>query len=163
MSLQTKIEDVLTRIGTEFKTVYTKTGTLTNLTTTNKNNLVAAINELKGLLDSAAIINDAVSATTSTYSSDKIIALIASAKSEILGGASSAFDTLLEIQNALSSDDSDISGILTSLGNRVRFDAAQTLSNGEKTQALSNIGAIASSDIGDTNTNFVTVFEAALV
>lgn len=163
MSLQTKIEDVLTRIGTEFKAVYNRTGTLSNLNTTNKTNLVAAINELKGLVDSAAIINDAASATTSTYSSDKIITLIAAAKNEILGGAGAAFDTLLEIQNALTADDSDIAALFTALGNRVRFDAVQTLDNTQKGQARSNIGAVAASDIGDTNANFVTIFEAALV
>lgn len=163
MSLETKIQDVLTRIGTEFKAVYARTGTLTNLTTTDKTNLVAAINELDSVLSAAAVIDDAAASGATTYSSNKIVALITAAKDEILGGASSAFDTLLEIQNALASDDSDIAGLLTAVANRVRFDVAQTLSASEKAQALANIGAIAASDIGNPNSNFVTTFEAALI
>ena len=163
MSLQVKIEDVLTRIGTEFKAVYGRTGTLSNLTTTDKTNLVAALNELKTLVNSAAVLNDAAASGTTAYSSNKVVALIAAAKSEILGGASSAFDTLLEIQNALASDDTDISGLLTAVGNRVRFDTAQTLTSPQMAQAIANLGAISASDIGNANSNFVTTFEAALI
>lgn len=51
MSLQTRVESLATRIGTEFKTAYTKisgnnSGDLTGLTTTVKTSLLAAINEL---------------------------------------------------------------------------------------------------------------------
>jgi len=51
MSLQTRIESLATRIGTEFKTVRTKisgnsSGDISGLTTTVKTNLLAAINEL---------------------------------------------------------------------------------------------------------------------
>lgn len=164
MSLQTKLQDVLTRIGTEFKAVRAVTGQLSALSTTNKTNLVAALNELKNLIDTAAVLNDAATgSTTSTLSANKISQLIATAKSEILGGASSAFDTLLEIQNALAADDADINGLLTAVNNRVRYDAAQALSAGQKAQALTNIGGVSTDDIGDVNTNFVTVFESALV
>ncbi len=45
----------------------------------------------------------------------------------------------------------------------MRFDAAQTLTVPEQTQARSNIGAVAAADIGDTNTDFVAIFNAALV
>jgi hypothetical protein len=51
MSLKTRIEDLATRIGTEFKTVKNKisgnnSGDLSGLTTTAKTSLLAAINEL---------------------------------------------------------------------------------------------------------------------
>lgn len=45
MSLTTQISTVVTRVGTEFKAVYTKIGDLTTLTTTAKTSLVAAVNE----------------------------------------------------------------------------------------------------------------------
>jgi len=45
----------------------------------------------------------------------------------------------------------------------VRFDAAQTLTAPEQAQARSNIGAVAASDVGNTDTDFVVVFEGALV
>jgi len=44
----------------------------------------------------------------------------------------------------------------------VRFDAPQTLSDPQKLQARGNIGASSAVDVGDTSTNFVTVFETAL-
>ena len=46
---------------------------------------------------------------------------------------------------------------------RVRFDAPQVLTTLEQEQALSNIGAVASSAIGDPETDFVVLFEAALI
>lgn len=45
MSLVTQISTVVTRVGTEFKAVYAKLGDLTTLTTTAKTSLVAAVNE----------------------------------------------------------------------------------------------------------------------
>ena len=45
----------------------------------------------------------------------------------------------------------------------VRFDAAQTLTVIEQQQARSNIGAVALTAIGDADTDFVAVFEGALV
>lgn len=56
MSLTTRISDLATRIATEFKTVKTlatgnTTGSLTGLATTVKTSLLAAINELKTLID----------------------------------------------------------------------------------------------------------------
>jgi len=56
MSLQTKVTDVVTRIATEFKTVKSlisgnNSGTLTSLDTTNKDSLLEALNEVKGIAD----------------------------------------------------------------------------------------------------------------
>lgn len=45
MSLLTQISGALTRIGTEFKTVYGQIGSLASLTTTDKSTIVAAVNE----------------------------------------------------------------------------------------------------------------------
>lgn len=56
MSLTSRISDLATRIAAEFKTVKTiatgtTNGSLTGLATTVKTSLLAAINELKGLVD----------------------------------------------------------------------------------------------------------------
>jgi hypothetical protein len=48
-TLQVRLENLATRIGTEFKTVKALIGTLANLTTTAKDNLVNAINEVRAL------------------------------------------------------------------------------------------------------------------
>jgi hypothetical protein len=44
----------------------------------------------------------------------------------------------------------------------VRFDAAQTLTVTEQLQARTNIGAVAASDVGNTDTDFVAIFDGAL-
>ena len=163
MSLATRIESLVIRVAQEFNDVPAKTGNLANLTTTDKSNLVAAINELKAAVVSSSEIDDANIAISSTYSSSKIVTLLDALKSEILGGADAAYDTLLEIQQLLQNGTTGLDALLAAVNNRVRFDAAQTLSAPEQAQARSNIGAVAASDVGNTDTDFVAVFEGALV
>lgn len=162
MSLATRIESLVIRVAQEFNDVRAKTGNLANLTTTDKSNLVAAINELKAAVVSSSEIDDANIAISSTYSSSKIVTLLDALKSEILGGADAAYDTLVEIQQLLQNGTSGLDALLAAVNNRVRFDAAQTLTAPEQAQARSNIGAVAVSDVGDTDTDFVAVFEGAL-
>ena len=162
MSLATRIESLVIRVAQEFNDVRAKAGNLANLTTTDKSNLVAAINELKAAVVSSSEIDDANIAISSTYSSSKIVTLLDALKSEILGGADAAYDTLLEIQQLLQNGTTGLDALLAAVNNRVRFDAAQTLTAPEQVQARSNIGAVAASDVGDTDTDFVAVFEGAL-
>ena len=162
MSLATRIESLVIRVAQEFNDVRAKAGNLANLTTTDKSNLVAAINELKAAVASSTVIDDAQIAATSTYSSSKIVALLDALKSEILGGADAAYDTLLEIQQVLQSGTSGLEALLAAINQRVRFDAAQSLTVAEQSQARSNIGAVASSDLGNPDTDVVAVFEGAL-
>lgn len=164
MSLQTQISNLAVRVATECKAIRVVTGSLPSLSTTDKSSLVAAINELKTALTTAAGVLDSATTgdTTHTWSANKIISEINAAKTAIINGAPAAYDTLIEISDKLASDDSDISGLLTAMGNRVRFDAAQVLTAPQKVQALSNIGAISAADVGDVNSNFVTTFETAL-
>lgn len=163
MSLQTQLNSLVLRVAEEFNNVKVRTGTLTSLTTSNKSSLVSAINELKTAVIATVAIDDAVIATTSTYSSSKIVTALDTLKADILGGASSAYDTLLELQQALQSDQSGIAALTASLDKRVRFDAVQTLTVVEQTQALSNIGGVAASALGDTSVDYVALFNAALV
>lgn len=162
MSLATRIESLVIRVAQEFNDVRAKTGNLANLTTTDKSNLVAAINELKAAVVSSSEIDDANIAISSTYSSSKIVTLLDALKSEILGGADAAYDTLLEIQQLLQNGTTGLDALLAAVNNRVRFDATQTLTAPEQAQARSNIGAVAASDVGDTDTDFVAAFEGAL-
>ena len=163
MSLATRIESLVIRVAQEFNDVRAKAGNLANLTTTDKSNLVAAINELKAAVVSSVAIDDGQITTSTTYSSSKIVTLLDALKSEILGGADAAYDTLLELQQALQNDQSGIAALTASIDKRVRFDAAQTLTVLEQQQARTNIGAVATTDIGDVATDFVAIFEAALV
>lgn len=172
MSLATNIQSAFTRVGTEFKTVYSRLGVLTSLTTTNKTNLVAAINEVnaKPTATGGPAINDAAASTTSVYSSTKTEARLtevaAATKSELLGGAGAAYDTLKELQDLITSDTSAdasfVTATNTALGNRLRFDAAQTLTAPQKVQGNANLGSLSLVDAGDPNADFVATFVTAL-
>lgn len=163
MSLATRIESLVIRVAQEFNDVRAKAGNLANLTTTDKSNLVAAINELQAAVAASSAIDDAQISTSTTYSSSKIVTLLDALKAEILGGADDAYDTLLEIQQLLQNSTSGLDALLAAVNNRVRFDAAQSLTVAEQLQARSNIGAVAASDVGNTDTDFVAVFVGALV
>ena len=175
-TLQVRLTDLATRISTEVKALRTllngNAADNSALVTTTKTNLVAAINEVKQQANSlaasgGATINDAsVSSATQTYSINKIITSIAEAraavKAEILGGAGAAFDTLNELKTLLDDAETDLSSLTTALGNRLRFDAAQTLTAAQKIQVNANAGSVSLADAGNPDTNLVAVFEAGL-
>ncbi len=167
MSLQTRVESLVLRLAAEFKTIYAQVGTLANLSTTDKTNLVSSINELRSQISTLAgitIIDDANSAAiATTFSASKITTLLDALKADLLGGADAAFDTLKELQTAILSDESGITALLTAVDKRVRFDAAQALTAPEQEQARQNIGAISAVAIGNPDTDFVVAFEAALI
>lgn len=162
MSLATRIESLVVRVAQEFNDVRAKSGSLASLTTADKSNLVAAINELKAAVNAATSIDDAQVSTSTTYSSNKIVALLDALKADILGGADAAYDTLVEIQQLLQDGSSGLDALLAAVNLRVRFDAAQTLTVEEQAQARGNIGAASASDVGDTATDFVVIFDGAL-
>lgn len=166
MSLQNRIESLVLRLAAEFKTIYGQVGTLANLSTTDKINLVSAINELRlqiETVDGKTVIDDANSASISTtFSASKITGLLDAMKADLLGGADAAFDTLKELQDAIQSDQTGIAALLAAVNARVRFDAAQALTAEEQTQARNNIGAMSATAVGDPETDFVAIFESAL-
>lgn len=203
MSLSTNVQNLALRIATELKSIRTllngNAPDLSALETTNKANLVAALNEVKTLaeagagggaviddtvprtttvyssskteavvaaavsgIDPGAVIDDANVALDSTYSSNKILSAINAAITALVEDAPEALDTLNELAAALGDDPNFAASTATALANRVRFDTAQTLTGGQQIQARANIGAASAADVGDTTTNFVTIFEAAL-
>ena len=163
-SLQVRITDLATRVATEIKSVKTlingNAADLSALTTTQKTSLVAAINELKNAVDNAGssiTISDSTSSTTQVWSSSKIASEIQAAKDALTNGAAAALDTLAELASALGNDANFASTVTTALGYRLRYDAAQTLTAAQKTQACANIG------VGEPDTDFVTTFNSGLV
>ena len=163
-TLATRITDLATRLATECKSIRTllngNAADLSSLTTTQKTSLVAAINELKTAIDnsgSSITISDSTSSTTEVWSSSKVSSAIAQAKSDLVNGAGAALDTLSELAAALGNDASFASTVTTTLGYRLRFDTAQALTTGQKTQACANLG------IGEPDTDFVTTFNSGLV
>lgn len=163
MSLAARIESLVIRVAQEFNTVRTQAGALSALATTNKSSLVSAINELRSAVLVATSVDDTQASLVTTYSSSKIVALLDAMKASILGGADAAYDTLVEIQQMLQNGSTGLDAILAAVNLRVRFDAAQTLTAPEQAQARTNIGAVALTDIGNPETDFVAVFQATLV
>lgn len=86
---------------------------------------------------------------------------MATLRTDILGGAAAGYDTLVKIQNELQNENSATANLMTAVGNRVRFDAAQRLTNAQKTQARVNIHAASATEVGDTSRNFVNDYTTA--
>lgn len=157
--------------------------------------LSADLDALELAVANKATIDDEATATTSVWSSSKVSSSITAAKQavkdEILGGVGEAFDTLLELQQAIGANKDLIESFETIAAGHVKFDGAQELTDAQKTQARENIGAANSVDtealttrvtnvetkasttqsdlsslttqLGDiTNADFVAIFEAAV-
>ena len=169
MTLEQRLILLAQAIGADIKALNISQGALTDLDTTTKTSLVAAVNELKGIVNglSGALINDAAGDgdTTVTWSADRIFDAIADAraalKNELTNGAGAALDTLAELANALGNDPSFAATIAGEIATRVRYDAAQALSAPQQAQARNNIGAQAASDVGDTDRDFVGDYNTA--
>lgn len=163
MSLESRIIALAQAVGSDVKALTAAQGSLTSLGTTNKTNLVAAINELLTLIGgSGASIDDAAGDgnTAVTWSADKIFDSIEAAKTavkdDLVNGAGAALDTLNELAAALGNDPSFAATIATEIANRVRFDAAQTLTGPQQTQACANIGAASAADVSGLLTGLGT-------
>jgi hypothetical protein len=162
MTTNTQIIALAQAIGADIKSLTVTRGTLANLTTTEKSNLVAALNELKtgltaveGAVAGSSGINDTVVSTTTAYSSSKTVSVISAQIAAIVDGAPGTFDTLREIAEYIASDQTAMGALTTSINNRVRYDAAQTLTVAQQKIAGENIG------LGDPATNFVTSYNTA--
>ena len=141
MSLETRLVALVNAIGADIKNLLTTRGTMSALSTTDKTSLVAALNEVRGLIGGGgATINDSAQNGTQTWSSNKIQTQVNAAITALVAGAPTAFDTLIELSNELSNQSSATSNLLTAVGNRIRFDAAQSLTAPQQSQACANIG-----------------------
>lgn len=147
MSLDTNLRNLGTRVGTEAKALRTLINgnalDLSALTTAQRSNLVAAINEINAAVKAAAssggaAIDDASASSGTTYSSQKIDSQIRTAIDALVAGAPGALDTLKELADALATK-GDAAAITTTLA--AKQDKV---------------------DIGPTDTDYVSVFEAAL-
>lgn len=162
MSQELKLIALAQAIAGDVKLLRNRIGDMTSLPTTAKGNIVAAIQELYDLMGEAgAVIDDNAGngATSVTWSADKIFDMIEAAKgavkSDILGGAGAAFDTLKELQDLIVGDESIVSALATKVGEKVSFAEAQTLTTGQRLQACTNIG------IGDPEADLVAAYNLA--
>ena len=171
MTLEQRLIALAQAIGADVKALLAAQGSLSALTTTAKASLVAAVNELKTAVDAAAgggvSIDDGAGdgATGVTWSADKIFDAIEVAKTavknDLTAGAAAALDTLSELAAALNNDPAFAATIAAEIANRVRFDAAQTLTAPQQAQARANIGAQSAAAIGDPDYDIVADYTAA--
>ena len=150
MSLQTRISDLITAVGSDIKQhriwmTGSGTGDLTGLTTTDKTSLVAAINEVeseigaggtqpdasttvKGIVELATLVEtaagtDSVRAVTAAGVKQETDAV----KTAILGaGVPAALDTLDELAAALGDDANYAATVTTSLAGKQPLDTDLT-------------------------------------
>ena len=162
MTMETRLIALAQAIGADIKALTTKQGDLTSLATTAKGNLVAAINEIYGLLGSVgAIIDDGAGDgdTSVTWSADKIHDSIEAAttalRNSLVNDAGAALDTFKELQDAIGNDPSFAATLATQMSKRVRVDAAQTFTTAEKLQGCNNLG------IGDPEHDFLGDYATA--
>lgn len=154
MSLETGIIALAEAVGADVKSLNIKIGDLTQLSTTAKNNLVAAINELS--TSALAIDDDAgLGDTDVTWSANKTVTAIQAAVDALVDGAPAALDTLNKLAAALGNDENLAQTMITQINNRVRFDEAQVLTAEQQLTACTNIG------VGDPTRNFVDDYAAA--
>lgn len=170
VSLEQNLVNIANAIGADVKALRTADGNLASLSTTAKTNLVAAINEVYGLVAAASggseILDTATDGdVTHTWSANKIFdelnAAISSLRNELRAGAGAALDTFAEVAAQLAADESAASALATAVGFRVRFDAAQTLTAPQKVQANANMGSAALVDTGDLSRDLVAVYTTA--
>lgn len=147
-NLKTILEEVVTTIGTDIKSlkgkdieiknsvdtlksdVGTKLGDLTTLATTDKTSVVRAMNELKA---SIGAVNTGTDETAVNQLIDnKINALV--------DNAPEALNTLKEIADKLQADESTATALASTVSKKVAFDSPQSLSTEQQKQAQENIG-----------------------
>ncbi len=141
VTLASQLNLFATRVGTECKTIK---GSVTALTT--------RVTALEG----KTFIDDSAKSTTKAYSSSKVEDLITSAKqavkSDLLGGAGDAYDTLKELADLITTNKDAITALQTIAAGHVRFDIAQELTDVQKKQARDNIGAVTAADVSTSVT-----------
>lgn len=161
MALEQRLQALAVAIGDDIQDLRGRTGTLASLNTTAKASLVAAVNELVATIagisggGGGATINDAVTNTTNTWSSTRIGQQVTNAIAALVGSAPTALDTLQELATELQEQDTAAAALVTAVANRVRFDAAQTLTAPQQLQACQNIG------VGNPEQDLVTIYTNA--
>ncbi len=82
---------------------------------------------------------------------------VAASKASILGGASAAYDTLVELEAAVVANGQGVGALVSAIGDRVSYTQNDGKTAAEMLQACNNIG------VGNYDQDLVAVLDAALV
>ena len=173
-NLNTTVSNQTANIATLFNNTSVLTTNVSTLfsnvsvLTTNVATLFSNVSTLNTSLATKATINDGVTNTSVTWSSNNInnqIALqVTAGIASVVNAAPTALDTLVEIAAQLATDESVTSGLVTSVGNRVRVDVAnQSLTALQQSNARTNIAALSTVEVGTPDTDFTVTFNAGLL
>jgi len=169
MSLVNQVQLLTERVAAELKAhrvlINGNAADLSALTTTEKSNLVGALNELHaliGAIDTSEVIDDTTVGLATTYSSAKIVDLVATAIDDLVAGAPAALDTLKELADAFTDTENVVASLTLALSNRLRIDADQDLTPAQQAFGRSNLDVFSKAEIGDIDTDFVAIFNAGL-
>jgi hypothetical protein len=153
MTLYQRLIALAQAVGADVKQIFAKQGDLSQLNTTAKSNLVAAINEV--LVEAQkSEIDDGVTSSTKTWSSQKISSTLSTAvqnaKDEILGELPpEALNTIKELADALQNNENFGAQVLNAIAGKVSFTEAQNLTEAQKQTARTNIGAVSAVDVAN--------------
>lgn len=173
MTLQTRLQDFIVEVATDYKSIRTwlfgsSSGTLASLNTSDKTSIVNAINEVKssasgappdateavkGVVELASLAEVAAGAdTTRVVTAAGVRQERTALKSEILGGVGPAFDTLSELLAvAQEAEESSVIADLTTVVGQ-KANSADVYTKAE---------VYTKSEIGDPEVDLVAVYTAA--
>ncbi|AXC36150.1 hypothetical protein SEA_FORK_42 [Microbacterium phage Fork] len=134
MTLDTNLQDFATSVATNAKAMRTlingNAPDLSALTTTQKSNLVAAINEVAAAVGGAgATIDDGAISSLTVWSSAKTDTEIRAAVAAIVDGAPEALDTLRELAAALGDDPNFATTIVAQIGGKADIEHTHAASD----------------------------------
>ena len=159
--LETQLKLLAEELAKDYKAIIALIGNLNSLPAdVTKTSIVAALNSLNSKIANAAGINDAATATGSTWSSTKITASIKAAVDALVDGAPAALDTLKELAAQMAADEGVLNSVVTALGNRVSVNDVQTFTAAQKKQARDNISAVSTDDLGNPSVDLVTYYNS---
>ena len=145
---------------------------LNQLTTTDKTNIINAMNEIKLAADNAASsggaqIDDGSENNVNVWSGSKISselsALSASVIAQIVNGAPEAADAMNELYAFIQSNEGSIVTMLAEQSKRVAVNQSQSFSAAEKVQGNANLGSLSLVQFGPVDTDYAAIVNAGLI
>lgn len=146
--LGSMVKRLISALGSNFQTMTTEAGYTGTTIQTSIADLQTAVSTLQS--GSSAVVNDAVTNTSNTWSSSKVASEILNAvqalRTQLVGTAGEALDTIYELGEALANNTSYVTTISDELGKTIKY-TLQSLTVEQQAQARTNISAANESEV----------------